>query len=68
MLQYNPLRLPPFHFDADPFPDPTYFSLDGDLDPASQNDADPQHRWSRPNQNLDSYCFVTSFGLFICEK
>jgi hypothetical protein len=70
-LQNNSLGLPPFHLDADPVPDPTYFSPDGDPDPASQNDADmdadPQH-WSKPNQNLDSYCFLTSFGLFIFEK
>ncbi len=55
MLQNDPLRLPPFHFDADP--DPTFhfdadpetafqfdadpaFHFDADPDPASQNDAD----------------------------
>jgi hypothetical protein len=52
MLQNDPLRLPPFHFDADPDTDPTFhfdaftdpaFHFDADLDPnpASQNDADP---------------------------
>ncbi len=43
MLQNNPLRLPPFHFDADP--DPAFhFDVDPDPDPASQIDqidADP---------------------------
>ncbi len=53
-LQNDPLRLPPFHFDADPDPsfhfdpnqDPAFhFDADPDphLDPAFQNDADPQH-------------------------
>ncbi len=38
MLQNYPLKLPPFHFNADPA-----FHFDADLDPnpASQNDADP---------------------------
>ncbi len=48
MLKNDPLRLPPFHFNADP--DPTFcfdadpdpaFHFDADPDPASQNDADP---------------------------
>jgi hypothetical protein len=45
MLQNDPLRLPPFHFDADldPIftsmdPDPAFFYFDADPDPASQND------------------------------
>jgi hypothetical protein len=50
MLQNDPLRLPPCHFDADPNP-AFYFDADPDPDPASQNnvDPDPQHglqeRW-----------------------
>ncbi len=32
MLQNDPVRLPPFHFDADPDPDPA-FKFDADLDP-----------------------------------
>jgi hypothetical protein len=39
LLQNDPLRLPPFHFDADPDP---ACHFDADLDPASQNDADPR--------------------------
>jgi hypothetical protein len=38
MLQNDPVRLPPFHFDADPDP---AFHFDADQDPASKNDADP---------------------------
>ncbi len=34
------LRLPPFHFDADPDP---AFHFDAVPEPASQNDADQQH-------------------------
>jgi hypothetical protein len=52
MLQNDPLRVPPFHFDADLDPDPAFhfnadpdpafhFDADPDVDPASQNDADP---------------------------
>ncbi len=52
MLQNDPLRLPPFHFDADPDPDLAFhFDAHPDPDPAfhfytdpdqvSQNDADP---------------------------
>ncbi len=42
MLQNDPLRLPPFHFDADPDP---ALHFDADPDPASHNvaDPDPQH-------------------------
>ncbi len=40
MFQNDLLRLPPFHFDADPDLDPA-FDFYADLDPASQNDADP---------------------------
>ncbi len=39
MLQHDPLRLPPFHFDAVPDPDPAFhFVPDPDPDPASQED------------------------------
>jgi hypothetical protein len=38
MLQNDPLRLPPFHFDADPDP---AFHCDADRDPACHFDADP---------------------------
>jgi hypothetical protein len=38
MLQNDPVRLPPFHFDADPDP---AFHFDADPHPASQNDTDP---------------------------
>jgi hypothetical protein len=38
MLQNGPLRLPSFHFDADPN---SIFHFDTDPDPASKNDADP---------------------------
>ncbi len=34
MLQNDPLKLPPFHFDADPYPDPA-FQFDADADQAS---------------------------------
>jgi hypothetical protein len=37
MLQNDPLRLPPFHFDADPDP---AFHLDADPDPTFHSDAD----------------------------
>ncbi len=40
MLQNDPLRLPPFHFDADPDPAPA-FHFHADQNPASQNDANP---------------------------
>ncbi len=49
MIQNGPLRLPPFHFNADP--DPAFhfdagpgsaFYFNADPDTASQNDADPQ--------------------------
>jgi hypothetical protein len=39
VLQNDPLRLPPFHFDADQDLDPT-FHCNADPDPASQKDAD----------------------------
>ena len=38
MLQNNPLRLPPFHFDADPDPS---FHFDADPALAFHFDADP---------------------------
>ncbi len=52
MLQNDPLRLPPFHFDADPDPDLTFhFDADPNSDPGfhfnedpdltSKNDVDP---------------------------
>jgi hypothetical protein len=52
MLQNHPLKLPPFHFAADPDPafhfdadadpDPViHFDADANPDPASQIDADP---------------------------
>jgi hypothetical protein len=45
-----------------PDPDPLVKGMDPDPDPiilsASKNS----------KKNLDSYCFVTSFGLFIFEK
>jgi hypothetical protein len=41
MLRNDPLRLPPFHFYADPDP---AFHFDADLDPAyADADPDPQH-------------------------
>jgi hypothetical protein len=33
MLKNNPLRLPAFHFDADP--DPTFFTAKSDHDPGA---------------------------------
>ncbi len=39
MLQNDPLRLPPFHFDADPDP---AFHFDADPDPAFHFDADAE--------------------------
>ncbi len=48
MLQNDPLKLPPFHFHADPdhavhFDADSAFNFDAgvDPDPVSQNDADP---------------------------
>jgi hypothetical protein len=38
MLQNDPLKLPPFHFDADPDP---AFHFDADPDPTFHCDADP---------------------------
>jgi hypothetical protein len=38
MLRNDPLRLPPFHFDADPDP---AFHFDADPDPSFHLDADP---------------------------
>jgi len=38
MLQNDPIRLPPFHFDADPDP---AFHFNADPDPNSQNYVDP---------------------------
>jgi len=47
-IQNDPLRLPPFHFDADPDPS---FPFDPDPDPAFHFDADPdpasQKCWGR---------------------
>ncbi len=41
MFQNDPIRLPPFHFYADPDPDRA-FHFDADPYPASQSDADPR--------------------------
>jgi hypothetical protein len=47
MLQNDPKRISPFHFDADQDPDPT-FHCNADPDPPSQKDADTdlQHCFS----------------------
>ena len=49
MLKNNPLRLPAFHFDADPDP---AFLFDADADAASLNDVDPQHSFLEPGSGL----------------
>jgi hypothetical protein len=42
LLQNDSLRLPPFHLDADPYPDPDpIFHFDADPDPSFYFDADP---------------------------
>jgi hypothetical protein len=46
----------------DPDPDPLVRGMDPDPDP------DPSITSKNSKKNLDSYCFVTSFGLFIFEK
>ncbi len=44
MLQNGPLRLQPFHYDANLDPVPAFHSdADPDPNPASQNNADPRH-------------------------
>jgi hypothetical protein len=51
-----------------PDPDPLVRGMDPDPDP----DPDPTiillSSSKNSKKNLDSYCFVTSFGLFIFEK
>ncbi len=68
MLQNDPIRRPPFHFDADPDPDRAFhfdvdpdpaFHFDTDLDPASQNDPDPQH-WQQDFSKGKALCM---FGI-----
>jgi hypothetical protein len=49
-----------------PDPDPQVSGMDPDPDPAS--DPDPSVIKQNSKKNLDSYCFGTSFGLFIFEK
>ena len=56
MLQNDPLRFPPFHCDADP---DLAFHFDTDLDPASQNDPDPQH-WQQDFSKGKALCM---FGI-----
>ncbi len=71
MLQNDPLRLPPFHFDADPDPafhfdadpDPAFHfdaEAGADPDPASLVDADPdpQHCLSHYHMPLSIGCCV----------
>jgi hypothetical protein len=60
MLQNDPLRLPPFHFDPDPDPafqfgadpDPTFRS-DADPDPTFRSDADPDSKMMRIHADPD---------------
>jgi hypothetical protein len=63
MLQNDPLRLPPFHFDADPDPDPAFhfdtdpdpaFHIDEDPDLASQNDAYDLNKSSKSGSGCGS--------------
>jgi hypothetical protein len=65
MRENGPLRLRPFHFDADPHPafhfDPDphpAFHFHADLDPASQNDPDPQH-WYKHITDLERYSLAS---------
>ncbi len=48
----------------DPDPDPSVRGMDPDPDP----DLDPSITCKKSKKNLDSYCFVTSFWLFIFEN
>jgi hypothetical protein len=45
-------------------PDPDPYPLVRCIDP----DPDPSISKQKSKENLDSYCFVTSFGLFIFEN
>jgi hypothetical protein len=47
-----------------PDPDPLVRGVDPDL----ASDPDPGSSSKSTKKNLDSYCLVTSFGLFIFEK
>jgi hypothetical protein len=47
-----------------PDPDPLGRCMDPNPNPAP----DPSITKQKNKKNLDSYCFVTSFGLFIFEK
>jgi hypothetical protein len=49
-------------------PDPLIRGMDPDPDPASAPDPDLLSLSQNSKKKLDSYCFVTSFGLFIFEK
>ncbi len=46
-----------------PDPDPLVRGMDPDPDPSPAT-----HQAKNSKKNLDSYCFVASFGLFIFEK
>jgi hypothetical protein len=50
----------------DPDPDPLVRGMN--TDPAPDSNPDPSIIQQKNNKNLDSYCFVTSFGLIIFEK
>jgi hypothetical protein len=50
----------------DPDPDPSVKGMDPDPDPAP--DLDPSITKQKSKKNLGSYCFVTSFWLFIYEN
>ncbi len=54
----------------DPDPDPLVRGMDPHPDQAPDRDLDPSTVSSSKNskKNLDFYCFVTSFRLFIFEK
>jgi hypothetical protein len=52
-----PLRLPPFHFDADPDPD---FHFDADPDPTFHSDADPDPKMMRGSMQIRN----TALNLF----
>jgi hypothetical protein len=56
--------------DPDPDPDPLVGGVDPDPDPPPDPDPSIILLSSSKNskKNLDSYCFVTSFGRFIFEK
>jgi hypothetical protein len=60
MLQNDPLRLPSFHFDADPDPDPASH-FDEDPDPTSQNYVDPCGSGSETLVwSLLNFCWATA--------